>query len=153
MKKIIFSLLICISIFSLSCKNNSDTVTNGTNPPVTTPAWSMIYEEKAWGTFNCTMPNFCLYDIVTDSLDLRNTDTVRVLLYYRSYHNTSMALIKVPYPVQMLAYTFPDSTIGKVDTILNINFNAKVLFDFGFEVQNKFTIDTLKVYKKNKTTL
>lgn len=64
-----------------------------------------------------------------------------------------MTLIKVPYPVQMLNYTFPDSTVGKVDTILNINFNAKVLFDFGFEVHNKFTIDTLKVYKKNKTTL
>lgn len=151
MKKTIFSLLTCIIIFSLSCKNNSDTVTNGNNPPPTPiTGWTTIYEEKAWGTFNCTMPNFCLYDIITDSLDLRNTDSIRILLNYRSYHNTSLEVYKFPNYATLFSFTFPDSTTGKVDRYFNIDYNMKIILDFAFTVENKFTIDTLKVFKKIK---
>lgn len=148
MKKLI-PLIIVLFLF-VSCKKDSDTVTNvTTTTPPTTSGWSTAYEEIAWGTFNCSMPNFCLFDIVTDSLDLRNCDSVRILLCYRSYHNASLEVYKFPYYAMLLNYTFPDSTTGKIDRYFPIDYNAKVIFDFAFTVENKFIIDTLKVFKKS----
>lgn len=59
-----------------------------------------------------------------------------------------MDVIKLPYPHQFLSCVFPDSVTGKVDTNFSVNYNAKVIFDFFFEISNRFIIDTLKLFKK-----
>lgn len=152
MRKLSYALLIYFIIALISCKNESNPVTNNViTPPPTPVGWSMVYQEQTWGTFTCTMQNGCWYDIVTDSLDFRNCDSVRVLLYYHSYKNATLTLNKVPYPLELFNYSFPDSTIGKIDTSIFISFDSKALLDFSFYVSNKFTIDTLKVYRRVKS--
>ena len=145
MKKSLFILIILVSFLASSCKKDSDNPVTVTSPSQT--GWSAIYTENVIGTFNCTLPPSCFYDIVTDSLDMTKCDSIRILLYYHSYNDASMYILKFPYPVEFLDYTFPDSTAGKIDTVLT-SFKSKVVFDFAFTVKNKFIIDTLKVYKK-----
>ena len=145
MKKSFLLLAVLLTIVFYCCKKDSDNPVTVTNTPQT--GWSAIYTENAIGTFNCTLLPLCFYDIVTDTLDMTKCDSIRILLCYHSYHDASFYILKLPYPVEFLDYTFPDSTIGKIDTVLT-SFKVKAIFDFSFSVKNKFTIDTLKVFKK-----
>ncbi|MBI5401820.1 MAG: hypothetical protein HY959_00320 [Ignavibacteriae bacterium] len=151
MKKLYLFVLLLLFFICQSCSKDSDPVKSTiTNPPTPLTGWVLAYEEKSWGTFNCSMPTPCWYDIITDSIDLRSCDSIRILLSYRSYHGCSMDVIKLPYPHQFLSCVFPDSITGRVDTNFSANYNSKVIFDFFFEISNRFTIDTLKVYRKIK---
>jgi ABC-type methionine transport system permease subunit len=75
---------------------------------------------------------------------------MRILLYYRSYHNSALTVSKFPYYAELLNITFPDSTAGVIDRYFSMDYNMKIVLDFSFEVEKKFIIDTLKVFRKVK---
>jgi hypothetical protein len=151
MKNSIFILFLFLIGFSAGCNKDTTPVTTTNNPPTPVAGWFTAYEEKAWGTFNCTLPPLCWYDIITDSLDFRNCDSIRILLCYRSYHNTVLSVLKYPYNAELFNFNFPDSTTGKIDRYFSADYNMKIILDFSFEVENKFRIDTLKVFRRIKS--
>ena len=152
MKKFIL-ILALIVVTQTGCKKEETApVSQITTPPTPLTGWNLVYEEKVWGTFNCTMPNLCFYDIITDSLDFRNCDSIRILLCYKSYHNTALSVLKFPYYSELFSYSFPDSTTGRIDRYFYTDYNMKIIIDFGFEVENKFRIDTLKIFRKIRNT-
>ena len=70
-----------------------------------------------------------------------------IFMSYHSVRNNKLTIIKVPYPVEFFNCTFPDSSYGRIDTVITL-FNTKIILDFGFEIGTRFTIDTLQIYKK-----
>jgi hypothetical protein len=150
MNRTIFLLLFGFIVSFSSCNKDTTPVTTTSTPPTPVTGWQTAYEEKTYGTFSCNMPNLCWYDIITDSLDFRNCDSIRILLYYRSYHNTALSVSKYPYYAELFNFAFPDSTTGVIDRYFSTDYNMKIILDFSFEVENKFTIDTLKVFRKIK---
>ena len=132
--------------FVASCKEESVSTGGGL---ITPPAvnWILDYYDYNIGTLYCTWPNPCFIDVVTDTIDLTNNDSLRILRRFHSVRNNALTITKVPYPVEFYTYTFPDSAYGVIDEIFP-SFRAKVLFDFGFDVGTKITIDTLQIFKK-----
>ncbi|MCX6163380.1 MAG: hypothetical protein NTU73_00710 [Ignavibacteriae bacterium] len=150
MKKLTPLIFICLFIFLVSCKNNSDPVTNTSNPPVT--GWYLDYHDYNIGTLFCTWPNPCLIDIVTDTIDLTKSDSMRIFMSYHSIRNNSLTVLKFPVYLELFSCTFPDSSYGKMDKIF-ASFNSKIILDFGFEIGTRFTIDTLQIFKKIKANI
>jgi|WetSurMetagenome_2_1015567.scaffolds.fasta_scaffold990695_1 hypothetical protein len=148
MKKIIFPLFIFLTIFLASCKNESTPVTNENNPPPTT-GWVLDYRDYNIGTLVCTFPNPCLMDIITDSVDLTKSDSVRIYMSYHSIRNNSLTVMKFPFYQDLFSCTFPDSSYGKLDRVF-VSYNYKIILDFAFEIGTRFTIDTLHIFKKLK---
>jgi hypothetical protein len=146
MKKIICIIFTCLFIFIVSCKKDSDTVTNGNNQPPTTN-WVLDYHDYNIGTLFCAWSGPCLIDVVTDTINLINSDSMRIFMTYHSLNNNSLAILKFPSPVQLYSCTFRDSSYGKIDTVFP-SFKSKVILDFGFDIGTRFTIDTLQIYKK-----
>jgi hypothetical protein len=145
MKKIICVFFTCSFIFLVSCKDNSDPVTNTSNPPVT--GWVLDYHDYNIGTFYCTWPNPCPFEVVTDTIDLTSSDSMRILMSYHSIRNNSLTVLKFPVYSELFSCVFPDSSYGKMDKVF-ASFNSKIILDFGFEIGTRFTIDTLQIYKK-----
>jgi len=146
MKNIIFALLVCFSILSVSCKNDSSVVTNENNPPADS-SWVLDYHDYNIGTLFCTWPNPCMIDVVTDTIDVTNKDSIRIIISFHSFVNNSLTITKIPYPQEIYNCQFGDSTYGKLDKVFP-SFRTKILIDFGFDVGTKFTIDTLQIFKK-----
>lgn len=150
MNKIFILLLFGFIVSFSSCNKDTTPVTTTSTPPTPITGWQTAYEEKTYGTFNCNMPGLCWYDIITDSLDFRNCDSMRILLYYRSFHNSALTVSKFPYYAELLNIAFPDSTTGVIDRYFPTDYNMKVILDFNFELEKRFMIDTLKVFRKIK---
>jgi len=146
MKNLLCVLFAGLAIIIGSCKNESTVVTNENNPP---PAagWILEFHDYNIGTLVCTYPNPCSMDIVTDTINLTNNDSMRIFMSFHSVVNNSLTIFKVPYPYQLYNCVFPDSSYVKIDKVF-ASFKAKVLLDFGFEVGTRFTIDTLQIFKK-----
>jgi hypothetical protein len=147
MKKTTCLLLTLLLIYLVSCKEDSTSVSNITNPPAPDTGWVLGYHDYNIGTLSCTFSNPCLIDIVTDTIDITSYDSMRIYLSYHSIRNNSLSIFKIPYPVQLCNCVFQDSTYGKLDKTFG-SFNSKILLDFGFAVGSRFTIDTLQIYKK-----
>lgn len=149
MRKIIVTILICLLIFLVSCKNNSDPVTNVNNPPPPTVGWVLEYSDYNIGTLFCTWPNPCLIDIITDSINLVNCDSMRIYMPYHSIRNNKLTIMKFPYYLDLYSCSFPDSSTGTLDKAFTA-YDYKIILDFAFEIGTRFTIDTLQIYKKIK---
>lgn len=136
---------IIIILFVASCKNNDETVNSSNN--ITTPEWSLGYHYYYNGTWFCNNPNPCLFDLVTDTLDLTKSDSVRIYMVYHSVRNNYMEVLKFPEYGELFSYTFPDSSTGIIDRVFT-SYKTKVFFDFAFQIGTRFSIDTLKIFKK-----
>ena len=146
MKNIIFTFLVCISILSVSCKNDSSVVTNENNTPADS-SWVLDYHDYNIGTLFCTWPNPCLMDIITDSVYAAKYDSIKIVMSYHSIVNNKLSVTKFPIPVEYYNYTFPDSSYGRIDKVF-YSYRMNMIVDFAFEVGTKITIDTLQIFKK-----
>lgn len=148
MKNIIFISFLLLSVYLISCKNNSDVVTNThITPPPSVTGWVLDYHDYGIGTLFCNWPNTCFIDIVTDTIDLTNSDSMRIYMSYHSIQNNSLLITKLPFPAELYNNRFTDSTYGKVDKYYG-SFNDKIFLLFSFDIGSEFTIDTLKIFKK-----
>lgn len=145
MKNIINAIFICLFIIFVSCKNNSDPVTYSGNPPVI--GWVLDYRDYNIGTLFCNMPDPCSMDIITDSINLVNCDSIRVYMSYYSIRNNNLTITKYPNYLDLYTCSFPDSSRGILDKTFTA-FNYKIILDFAFEIETRFTIDTLQIFKK-----
>lgn len=132
--------------FIASCKEESVSTGRGLITPPTVN-WILDYYDYNIGTLYCTWPNPCFIDVVTDTIDLTNNDSIRIIIRFHSVRKNALTITKVPYPVEFYNCTFPDSAYGVIEETFT-SFKAKVLIDFGFDVGTKITIDTLQIFKK-----
>ena len=147
MKNSILLLAVLLTIVFFCCKNDSDNPTTSGNPTVTDTVWKMIFHDYNIGSFYCTFPNPCNADYITDSLDFRNSDSLRVRLVYHSYHNNSLEVMKFPFYSDLFTYTFRNLTAGKIDSVF-VSYKSKVIFDFAFMIGDSLKFDTLQIFKK-----
>lgn len=145
MKTLYCLLTIFVFLFMASCKNSDETVNSSNNNPV--KDWTMDYHYYYNGTWFCNNPVPCSFDFISDTVDLTKSDSIRIYMVYSSVRNNSLEVLKFPEYGQLFSYVFPDSTTGKIDRIFT-SFKAKVFFDFAFEVGTRFSVDTLKIFKK-----
>jgi hypothetical protein len=138
---------ICFLFLISACNKNSDPVTNENNPPTT--GWVLDYRDYNIGSFFCNTQNPCFFDIITDTVDLTKSDSMRIYMSYQSFRGNSLTIMKFPVYEEIYKCVFPEYTTGKLD-ISFASFNSKIILDFAFEVATRFTIDTLQIYKKIK---
>jgi hypothetical protein len=139
-------------LFSFAGCNNDSTPVSNTNTSPQSTGWVLDYHDYNIGSFFCNAQNPCSFEIITDTIDLTKSDSIRIYMSYHSIRNNFLTVTKFPVYLELFNYVFTDSTYGKIDRVFE-SYNSKMFLDFSFEIGTRFTIDTLQIFKKTSAKM